>query len=100
MLLSRAYLWILKYRSDSGYWAKASEGLDVCLLRKHPSALGITREGQGAQVLQIQMVFSTGWLEKILAWHYLKYRMEMKDVSTLLNYCMSGEPLIKMHSYL
>lgn len=59
-----AYVWTLQYRIDSGHWSKACQGLDVRLLGQQTSALGVTGKGQGAQVLQVQMTLSTGWLEK------------------------------------
>lgn len=66
-----AYLWTLKYRIDSGHWSKASQGLDVCVLGQQTSALGVTGEGQRAQMLQVQMALPAGWLEKVLTWHHL-----------------------------
>lgn len=67
-----AYLWTLKYRIDSGYWSKACQGLDVCLLGQQTPALGVTGEGQGAEMLQVEMALPAGWLEKVLAGHHLK----------------------------
>ena len=73
-----AYLWTLKHRIDSGHWSKAGQGLDVCLLGHQTSALGVTGESQGAQVLKVQMALPTSRLEKVLARHHLK-GMEGKD---------------------
>lgn len=42
------------------------------LLRQQAPALGVTAEGQRAQVLQVQVALSAGWLEQVLAGHHLK----------------------------
>lgn len=71
-LISHAYIWTPEYRIDCGDWSKACQGLDVCLLGEQAPALGVTGEGQRAQMLQVQMALPTGWLEKVLAGHHLK----------------------------
>lgn len=80
LFVFHAYLWTLKYRIDSGYWSKASQGLDVCLLGQQAPALRVTREGQRAQVLEVQMALPTCRLEKILARHHL-HKRQPKDAS-------------------
>lgn len=66
------YLRTLEHRINRGHGSEARQGLDVRLLRQQAPALGVAAEGQRAQVLQVQVALSTGWLEQVLAGHHLK----------------------------
>lgn len=70
------YLRTLEHRINSGHGSEARQGLDVRLLRQQAPALGVAAEGQRAQVLQVQVALSTGWLEQVLAGHHLKSQIQ------------------------
>lgn len=78
LLNIQAYLWTLEHRIDGGHGSEAGQRPNVRLLGKETSALGVTGEGQGAQVLQVQMVLPTGRLEKILTGHHLDEKVKGK----------------------